>query len=420
MKLLKPIGRFVARSLNLPLDKWDALLDAMEVGPTSSGVYISEHGAWNQATVFSCIRLLQGDLARHPIHVYRKVGDNIERQAGHPVEVLLKEPNPINTGMQFRGYLWSTRLSWGNCFAQKITNGRGEVIELWPLEPNRMTKVERSGTARRYEYSLPGGETKVMTGAEVFHDQETISKDGGITGVSPIRQLTEPIALALYGERHASSYFRNYGRPNILLKHPSHFQDKDARAAFLKGIKEAWTGSNAMGIGLLEDGLDVMPLSMPHTDAQLLETRRFEKQEIAQVFGVPMHRLADQEQRAQTSVEQNAREYVEYTLAPLATSHEQALARHLLSRQERASGFFLRHNLDALLRGQFRERMEGWTKATGAHPMTINEARAKEDLPRLEGGDRVMVPLAMAFLGEDGQVIVPPKPDQGSTPNVQE
>ena len=420
MNILKPIGRFVARSLNLPLDlpldKWDALLDLAALGPTASGLHVSEHGAWNQATVFACIRLLQHDLSRHPVHVFRRSGENVTRQRDHPAEDLLRHPNTIHGGMLFRGHSWAARLSWGNSYARIVRTPRGEPVELWPVQPSMVRGVELNPrTGRRvYKIEIEPAKVREFQQDEILHDQETLSKDGGITGVSPIRQLTEPVLLALYGERHSTAYLKNYGRPNLLLKHPTGFQDDELKKNFLAAIKEAWTGANAMGIGLLENGLDAVPLSMPHTDAQLLETRRFQKEEIAQVFGVPMHRLADQQQRAQTSTEQNGAEYVEYTLAPLATSYEQVLERTFLTRPERMAGFFIRHNLDALKRGQFGERMEGWNKATGAHPMTINEARAKEDLPAVEGGDRVLVPLNMSFMDEQGNLTAPPKAGEGS------
>lgn len=359
-------------------------------------------------TVYSCVRILAEAVAGLPLHVYRQRGDGGKEKAlDHPLYRLLHdEPNPEMTSFVFRETLMTHLLLWGNAFAQVIRNGLGEVIALYPLMPSRMA-VGRDLDTRQlyYEYQTswdePAGsyETIRLAPSDVLHIPG-LGFDG-LVGYSPIAMAKNAIGMAMATEDYGASFFANGAAPGGVLEHPGTIKDPSR-------VRESWQQTfggarNANKVAVLEEGMKYTPISVSPEQAQFLETRKFQINEIARIFRIPPHMVGDLEKSSFSNIEQQSLEFVKYTLDPWVIRWEQALTKTLLSPREKPS-VFVKFNLEGLLRGDYVSRMNGYAVARQNGWMSANDIRALENLDRInpaDGGDLYLVngnmlPLSMA------------------------
>lgn len=357
--------------------------------------------------VYSCVRILAEAIAGLPLHVYRyKDGGGKEKALDHPLYRLLHdEPNPEMTSFVFRETLMTHLLLWGNAFAQLIRNGRDEVIGLYPLMPNRMTVGRDEFGRLYYEYQRtwdePSGcfETVTLQARDVLHIPG-LGFDG-LVGYSPIAMAKNAIGMAMATEDYGASFFANGAAPGGVLEHPGTIKDP-AR------VRESWQSTfggarNGNKVAVLEEGMKYTPISVSPEQAQFLERRKFQLNEIARIFRIPPHMVGDLDKSSFSNIEQQSLEFVKYTLDPWVVRWEQALNRRLLATQEKP-GVFVKFNLEGLLRGDYVSRMNGYAIARQNGWMSANDIRALENLDRIpeaEGGDTYLVngnmlPLSMA------------------------
>lgn len=307
-------------------------------------------------------------------------------------------------------------LLWGNAFSQIIRNGKGEIIALYPLMPDRM-KVDRDNNGKLYyEYTVydsddvNGRKGTDKTGKVVRlqpHDVLHIPGLGfdGLVGYSPIAMAKNAIGLAMATEEYGSKFFANGAAPSGVLEHPGTIKDP-AR------IRESWQSTfggsgNANKIAVLEEGMKYTPISISPEQAQFLETRKFQIDEIARIFRVPPHMIGDLEKSSFNNIEQQSLEFVKYTLDPWVSRWEQAMVRSLLTAAEKKKYFF-KFNVDGLLRGDYQSRMNGYATARQNGWMSANDIRELENLDRIpeeEGGDAYlvngnMIPIQVAMQGQ--------------------
>ena len=268
-------------------------------GNTSAGKPVNEHTAMQMTAVYSCVRILSETLAGLPLHVYRyNDSGGKEKYLKHPLYKLLHdEPNPEMTSFAFRETLMSHLLLWGNAYAQIIRNARGEVIALYPLMPNKMT-VDRDSKGRLfYLYSRTsddaptlGDDSQVyLAPSEVLHIPG-LGFDG-LIGYSPIAMAKNAVGLAIATEEYGAKFFANGAAPGGVLEHPGTIKDPQK-------VKESWNAAyqgsqNAHRVAVLEEGMKYQPIGISPEQAQFLETRKFQINEIARIFRVPPHMLAD-------------------------------------------------------------------------------------------------------------------------------
>ena len=377
-------------------------------GPTSSGRPVTERSAMQMTAVYSCVRILAEAIAGLPLHVYRyKDGGGKEKALDHPLYRLLHdEPNPEMTSFVFRETLMTHLLLWGNAFAQVVRNGLGEIIGLYPLQPNRMSVGRDLDTkALYYEYQTswdePAGEYKTirLTPADVLHIPG-LGFDG-LVGYSPIAMARNAIGLAQATEDYGASFFANGAAPGGVLEHPGTIKDPSR-------VRESWQATfggakNGNKVAVLEEGMKYTPISVSPEQAQFLETRKFQLNEIARIFRVPPHMIGDLEKSSFSNIEQQSLEFVKYTLDPWVIRWEQAITKTLLSAREKQQ-LFVKFNVEGLLRGDYQSRMEGYAVARQNGWMSANDIRELENLDRIEaadGGDLYLVngnmlPLDMA------------------------
>ena len=403
------------RSRDKPTDRTAGSAYSFFLGGTASGKYVTERSAMQMTAVYCCVRILSEAVASLPLQFYRYTDDGgKEKAVEHPLYFLLHdEPNPEMTSFIFRETLMTHLLLWGNAYSQIIRNGKGEVVALYPLMPDRM-KVDRDEHGRLYyEYTVydsddvDGRKGTDKVGRTVRlqpHDVLHIPGLGfdGLVGYSPIAMAKNAIGLAIATEEYGSKFFANGAAPSGVLEHPGTIKDPSK-------VRESWQATfggsgNANKIAVLEEGMKYTPISISPEQAQFLETRKFQIDEIARIFRVPPHMIGDLEKSSFNNIEQQSLEFVKYTLDPWVSRWEQAMVRALLTPDEKKRYFF-KFNVDGLLRGDYQSRMNGYATARQNGWMSANDIRELENLDRIpaeQGGDLYLINGNMTKLEDAG------------------
>ncbi len=370
-------------------------------GPTASGVTVSEETAIRCGAVYACVSLLAQSIASLPLHVYKRTDDGRTKAREHQLFGLLHDqPNLNMTSAVCRELLMTHVLLSGNAYAVIGRNRAGRAVDLLPIFPHAVT-VERKDGRLLYRVSLEDG------GQEIFDQSDMIHVPGmmfnGVTGLSPISAFRQAIGLALATEQYGAELFKNGARPGGVLEHPEAL-GKDARDNLRQSWQETYGGlSNAHKVAILEEGMTFKPLAMNSNDAQFLETRKFQVEEIARIFRVPLHLIAHVEKSTSwgSGIEQQSIGFVIYTLRPWLTKIEQELNRKLF---ERDADHYVEHDVNGLLRGDTKSQSEMYASAIQNAWMTPNEVRRTQNLPALPGGDGLLIQTNITPITQMGSV----------------
>ena len=402
-------NRFKARDHPTVEDRTAGSSYTFYMGGSSAGKSVNERSAMQMTAVYACVRILSEAVAGLPLHLYRYKDDGGKEKAiDHSLYHLLHdEPNKEMSSFIFRETLMTHLLLWGNAYAQIIRNGKGEVIALYPLMPNKM-KVDRGEDGEiyyLYSRSTDEANTKedssvVLTPREVLHIPG-LGFDG-LVGYSPIAMAKNAIGLAIATEEYGAKFFANGAAPSGVLEHPGTIKDP-------KRLRENWNSTfggsaNSGKVAVLEEGMKYTPISISPEQAQFLETRKFQINEIARIFRVPPHMVGDLEKSSFSNIEQQSLEFVKYTLDPWIIRWEQSLSRSLLSPDEKKTYFF-KFNLEGLLRGDYASRMNGYATARQNGWMSANDIRELENLDKIPaelGGDLYLINGNMLPLNNAG------------------
>jgi len=351
-------------------------------GSTPSGKTVNERTALQTTAVYACVRILSETIASLPLHTYRYTDRGKDKALDHPLYYLLhSEPNREMTSFVFRETLMSHLLLWGNAYAQIIRDGRGRVLSLYPLLPDKML-VDRAITGEiTYHYQTERG-IYVLRSDEVLHIPG-LGFDG-LVGYSPIAMAKNSIGMSIAAEEYGAVFFSNGANPGGVLEHPGIVKDP-------KRLRDSWNAvyqgsGNAHRIAVLEEGVKFSPIGIPPDQAQFLETRKFQINEIARIFRVAPHLLADLEKSSFSNIEQQSLEFVKYTLDPWVIRWEQAIQKALFLPSEKQQ-YFVKFNLDGLLRGDYQSRMNGYAIGIQNGFLSPNDARSLENLNAIEHGD---------------------------------
>ena len=376
-------------------------------GISSSGSRVNEKTAMQMTAVYSCVRILSETLASLPLHVFEYTDKGTEKAVSHPLyTVLHDEPNKEMTSFIFRETLMTHLLLWGNAYAQIIRNGKGEVIALYPLMPDRM-KVDRNEYGQLYyEYMVNDSDvTSKGSGTVKLSPTDVLHIPGlgfdGLVGYSPIAMAKNAIGMAIATEEYGAKFFANGATPSGILEHPGTVKNPEQ-------MRESWTrgfsGNNTHKVAILEEGMKYTPISISPNEAQFLETRKFQLNEIARIFRVPPHMVGDLEKSSFSNIEQQSLEFVKYTLDPWVSRFEQAITRRLLKDDEKKK-YYIKFNVDGLLRGDYQSRMNGYATARQNGWMSANDIRALENLDLIskeDGGDLYLINGNMLPLKDAG------------------
>lgn len=379
---------------------------ALMGAPTATGVRVNERKALSASAVWGAVRVISESLASLPLPVYERLEPRGKRRAPtHPLFRLLHDrPNPEMSSMTLRETLQQHVLLWGNAYAEVEFDRAGRIIGLWPLLPDRTHPV-RKGGLKVYRTTIgstiQGGPTvQVDLPAERVLHIPGLGFDG-LVGYSVIAMHRQTVGLALAAEEFAARLFSNGLRTSGVMEHPNRMSE-DAQKRFRAGVEQTHTGlSNAHRFMILEEGMKFNQTSIPPNDAQFLETRNFEVVEVARIFRVPPHKIAELNRATFSNIEHQSIEFVVDTIRPWAVRWEQAINWSLFSERDRGR-FFAEHVIDGLLRGDTLSRYQAYAVGRQWGWLSANDVAELENNNPLPGeqGDIYMVPLNMVPAGQ--------------------
>ena len=396
------------KSRDKPTNSYDSPSYTYFFGRANSGKRVTDRTALQHIAVYACVRVLSEAIAQLPLHIYKYNDKGKERVPQHLLYFLLHDqPNPEMTSFVFRETLMFHLLIYGNAYAQIIRNGRGDVIGLYPLMPDKM-KVDRDEKNRliyiysRYDEANPNLKEQ---GNIIFYADEVLHIPGlgfdGLVGYSPIALAKNAIGISIACEDYGASFFGNNANPSGVLEHPGVIKNPDK-------LRDAWHraygGRNAHKVAVLEEGVKFTPISIPNNEAQFLETRKFQIEEIARMYRVPLHMIGDLDHATFSNVEHLSLDFVKYSLDPWIVRWEQSLQKALLSDSKKGR-YFIKFNVDGLLRGDYASRMQGYSIGIQNGFLCPNDVRELEDMnliPEEKGGFTYMVNGSMSRLCDAG------------------
>ena len=364
--------------------------DVDDGGVALSGIYVNEEIAMTVSGVFACVRVVAEDVASLPLALYRRLERGKDKAADHSLYYLIHDsPNPDMTAFAFKECMMTNLLLWGNAYAQIIRDRYGNILSLHPLLSSRVTVTKNAAGERVFNYRNDKGISTALTRGQIFH-VAGISYDG-LTGLSPIGVAREAVGLAKVTEIYGNKFFANGARPGGVLEHPGQIKDPEK-------VRKSWEtvykgANNAHKIAVLEEGMKYHDIGLPQKDAQFLETRQFQLNEICRIFRVPPHLVGDLSKATFSNIEHQSIDYVVHTLRPWLVRFEQAVNLQLLNELERED-YFSKFNVDGLLRGAFQTRMQGYAVGRQNGWYSANDIRELEDMNPIsteQGGDEYLV-----------------------------
>lgn len=373
---------------------------------TAAGVDVTEDTAMRFAAVYSCVSVLSKSIAQLPLILYRRSGRDRsvrERAYDHPLyRILHDNPNHNTTSYQWRQMLVAQLALNGNSVGQIIRNRALDVVGIrqWPVDQVVIEQID--GWQLRYRFFARDREV-VLPEVEVLH-LRGLSLDG-LVGLSPIAACRESVGEGIAASKSAAAYMRNGLLSPAFLEHPGRLSD-NARANLKDSFSKEHGGwQNSGKVPILEEGMQLKSLGLSMADAQFLESRKFNRSEIAGIFGVPAHMINDLDRATFSNIEHQDIGFVKHTLGPWLRNIEQQLELSLLTEIERGE-YFIEFSVDGLLRGDNASRWDSYTSAIQWGVLSPNEVRELENRNPREGGDDYLTPINMAvggrIIGGDG------------------
>jgi HK97 family phage portal protein len=363
-----------------------ALVDLGRIA--ASGIMVSPETAWRCPIVRGAISILSESIAQLPLLVYERGADDAKvRATSHPLYELLHDaPNDFTSSYEFRRDLQVDLLLHGHGFAHLgRSRATGQIVEIIRIPPTAVTLEEADDGSPLYFVTDKQGTRRQIDRVDMLHITATGRR-------SPIDDCREAIGLAIVMERHQAQLYGSGARPGGILKLPGRIPPAQLER-LQQDFAQKWGGLAGSGKTLiLEDNASYEGLTFSSTDLQHLELRRFQVSEIARAFRIPPHMLADLERTTHNNAEEMGSQFLQLDLMPHITNWEQALRRSLLSPDERQR-YTIEFLVDGIARAALAPRYEAFSKAMGAGFMTANEARARENLPPMPGGDELRVPM---------------------------
>ncbi len=364
-------------------------------GMTNSGERVDEKSALQISTVYACVRLLAETVASLPLHLYKFTdkGDGKERATGHPLyKILYRQANPEMTSFSFREAMMMHLLLWGNAYAQIVRDGKNGILGLYPLLPENV-EIDRADngelfyTYHAYTDEVPGENNKDI----IFQRDEILHIPGlgfnGLVGFSPIAMMKNALGTTLAVEKYGSAFFKNGAQPAGVLEHPGVLKDPQK-------IRDNWMNAyggagNAHKVAVLEEGMAYKPISLPPEDSQFLSTREFGVEEISRIFRVPPHMVQDLKRATFNNIEHQSIDFVMHTIMPWLVRIEQAIIKDVLIEEEQ-DHYFPKFNVDGLMRGDYKSRMDGYAVGFANGFLSPNDIRRLENMDLIsaeDGGD---------------------------------
>ncbi|ALC92936.1 hypothetical protein AM500_21420 [Bacillus sp. FJAT-18017] len=366
-----------------------------------AGKVVNETTALSYIAVFSCVNVISETMASLPLHLYRDKGSNGRAKAREKklYDLLHSRPNEEMTSFTFRQVLQACILLWGNGYAFIDWGPDGEPRGLYPQHPSKVIP-KRNPTTKKMGYEVAGPDGKVINlSADQMLHLVGFSLDG-LVGLSVIGLARESIGLGQAAEEYGSRFFSNGAKPLGVLEHPGELGE-DA----IKHLRSSWDEmhkglENSHKVAILEEGMTYKQIGIPPEDAQFLQTRKFQLEEIARLYRVPLHLVGNLDKATFSNIEHQDIGFAKHTIRPWAVRWEQTLNWKLLTTEERKQ-YYAEYNLDGLMRGDMKSRYEAYQIGRQNGWLSGNDIRDKENEDKIEGLDAYlvngnMIPVNMA------------------------
>jgi len=360
----------------------------------SDGVVVSPKSSLSFSAVYGCVTLISGDLSTLPINVYKETDSGNIKQSRHPQAYLLKkQPSDLYNAVVYKRTLIANLLLWGNAYAKIHRNNSGEItsyeiLKPWTVEPYVAKMQDGSKQLVYKSYST----SEILFSDEMIHLAD-LSMDG-IKGYSKIQVARESVSLGINATSFGDTYYKNGAFMSGYLKLTKRLNPEGREKLRSDFISQYGGKKNAGSIGILEEDTEFHPFqyAMPMSDAQFLESRKFQVEEIARFYNVPPHKIGHLEKSSFNNIEQQNTEYVVNTLMPIAKLFEIEHDSKIFIDSEKID-HYVKIELKGLLRGDIKSRSEFYKTLMDRGVYSPNEVRSLEDMTPYEGGDVRMLPL---------------------------
>ena len=365
---------------------------------TYTGRRVSPAMAMKLTAVFGCVRVLSESVGMLPCFLYQSTDSGrVKAPKEKLYSLLYTAPNDYMTPQEFWEYLIASLCLRGNFYAYKV-KALGEIVELLPLLPDNVQPKLDENWNPVYQVTFPDGSRDVLSQDEIWHVR-TFTMDS-LVGLSPISYARQTIGLGLATEEHGARLFSNGAVSSGVLQTDQALTN-EAYTRLKETFQEQHQGlSNAHKPMILEMGLKWSQISMSAEDAQFLETRKFQLEEICRIFRVPLHMLQNTDRATFNNIENLGMGFVNYSLVPYLTRIEQRINVGLVNREKRGQ-FYAKFNVGALLRGDMKSRYESYATGINWGILSPNECRDLEERNPREGGDVYLTPMNMTTKPQD-------------------
>lgn len=372
-----------------------------QFGLSAAGQNVTVDSAMRLSTVYACVRVLAETIASLPLCIYKRTKKEHGRELAdtHPLYFLLHDmPNPYQTSFEFREMLMGHLCLRGNAYCEIFWNEAGEIDSLYPLNPARM-QIIVNNRIPYYIYTDDKGNQSIYEEKKIWHIRG-LSSDG-VVGYSPITLAREAIGFGMAVEEYGAKFFTNYARPGGILEYPGKLDDN-----IFEKIKKEWTesytGKNAHRTAILEGGLSYKQIGINNVDAQFLELRQFQVEDIARIFRVPTILIGHTGDKLNTfaSAEQQMLSFVTHTIRPWTSRFEQSITKDLFAGSLERRRYFAEFNLADFVRGDLKARYDAYKSGREGGWLSINDVRKLENMNPIEDryADDYMIPKNMGML----------------------
>lgn len=373
-------------------------------------VNVNGVNALSEATVYACTRVLADTVSKLPLQLFSNKDDTTQKVTNGVHKLIKLRPNPYMSAVDFWKCMETQRNIYGNSYAyidiNKKGRNAGKIKGLFPLDASKVQVwIDDEGLIKSenkiwYQVTDNIGNQFILQSHEILHFKGLTHN--GLVGLSPIETLKNLVENGKSAQQYVNNFFKNGMSTKGIIQYTGEL-NKEGKSQFIKSFEEMSNGlKNSHKVSLLPFGYQFQPISLKMTDAQFLENSQLTIQQIASVFGVKAHQINDLSKATFSNISEQQREFYIDTLQAILTMYEQELTYKLLNYREREDGYFFRFNVDAILRSDFKTRMEGYGIAIEKGIMTANECRDKENLVRKEGADELITNGNMQKLKDVG------------------
>jgi HK97 family phage portal protein len=381
---------------------WDEMIRAFLSGadfPTGNDINVSGSESLKFSAVFACMRVLAETFASVPVSEYRKISDG-EREKTDDTglyDILHNTPNDEMSSYNFKEMSMYQINTGGNLVCLKTKN-RGGISSLYPFEWHRV-EIKRNRDTLKLEYKIDGKDSLVYDRSQVFHVPGPSLN--GIIGMSPIEYAAQAIRLGLTYEKFGINFYKNGAIPSGIFQHPGSLKD-DAYKRLKEELRNNYQNLSNAGVPLLlEDNMQFQQLTMRLADAQLLECKKFQIEDICRIFRVPQHLVNQLDRATFSNIEHQSLEFIMYTMLPHFKRWEDCINTQLLTPAQRKAGYYFEFNISALLRGDAKSMAEAFAVGRQWGWLSVNDIRRMLNMNPIENGDVYLQPMNMIEAGQE-------------------